>query len=356
MKRILSILLAMVLLAGLGAVVASAADYTVTYNANAPAGTVTGLPDPQTKQTDIPLTLSTDVPVRTGWDFMGWSTSPAGPAAFAPGGTYSINATVILYAIWEPNTFPVAYSANAPVGSVTGLPDPQTKLKNVPLILSTDIPVRTGWAFLGWASSASGTAAFNPGDIYNVNAAATLYAVWQANTYTVRYNANGGSGAMADSAHTYDTPKALSSNTFTSTAGVFGGWATSPTGSAVYGNGHTVNNLTAVNGAVVDLYAVWKPANFSALNAKIDELKDLKPDKYTAETWAAFQAALAKARDTAANAAATQVEIDNALHELIIARNKLAERSFIFTTKYESNFLNWVLFILCFGWIWMWFA
>ena len=27
----------------------------------------------------------------------------------------------------------------------------------------------------------------------------------------------------------------------------------------------------------------------------------------------------------------------------------------IFSTKYESNFLNWVLFVVCFGWIWMWF-
>jgi len=24
-------------------------------------------------------------------------------------------------------------------------------------------------------------------------------------------------------------------------------------------------------------------------------------------------------------------------------------------TKYPSNFLNWFLFIVCFGWIWMWF-
>ena len=28
----------------------------------------------------------------------------------------------------------------------------------------------------------------------------------------------------------------------------------------------------------------------------------------------------------------------------------------IFTTKYDSNFWNWLLFIVCFGWIWMWFV
>jgi len=28
---------------------------------------------------------------------------------------------------------------------------------------------------------------------------------------------------------------------------------------------------------------------------------------------------------------------------------------YIFSTKWVSNFLNWILFIFLFGWIWMWF-
>ena len=27
----------------------------------------------------------------------------------------------------------------------------------------------------------------------------------------------------------------------------------------------------------------------------------------------------------------------------------------IFSTSYEASFLNWILFFICFGWIWMWF-
>jgi len=27
----------------------------------------------------------------------------------------------------------------------------------------------------------------------------------------------------------------------------------------------------------------------------------------------------------------------------------------IFSTKYEATFLNWILFFVCFGFIWMWF-
>jgi len=34
---------------------------------------------------------------------------------------------------------------------------------------------------------------------------------------------------------------------------------------------------------------------------------------------------------------------------------KLTVAKTIFSTKYESNFLNWLLFLVAFGWIWMWF-
>ncbi|MCL2164302.1 MAG: hypothetical protein FWH55_07905, partial [Oscillospiraceae bacterium] len=27
----------------------------------------------------------------------------------------------------------------------------------------------------------------------------------------------------------------------------------------------------------------------------------------------------------------------------------------IFNTKYKATLLNWILFFVCFGWIWMWF-
>jgi len=31
------------------------------------------------------------------------------------------------------------------------------------------------------------------------------------------------------------------------------------------------------------------------------------------------------------------------------------QTNYILTTKYEATFQNWFLFIVCFGWIWMWF-
>ena len=78
-----------------------------------------------------------------------------------------------------------------------------------------------------------------------------------ANTYTVAYNANGGSGTTASSSHTYDIAKALTANGFSRTGYSFAGWATSADGGVVYSNKQSVSNLTATNGGTVTLYAVW---------------------------------------------------------------------------------------------------
>ena len=40
---------------------------------------------------------------------------------------------------------------------------------------------------------------------------------WIGNSYSVRYNANGGSGTMDNTTHTYGTSSALAENAFTRT-------------------------------------------------------------------------------------------------------------------------------------------
>ena len=81
---------------------------------------------------------------------------------------------------------------------------------------------------------------------------------WQANTYTVAYNGNGAtSGSTASSSHTYDEAKNLTANGFARTGYDFAGWASSETGAVAYSNSQSVTNLTASNGATVNLYAKW---------------------------------------------------------------------------------------------------
>ena len=87
----------------------------------------------------------------------------------------------------------------------------------------------------------------------------TLYAVWQANTYTVKFNKNGGTGTMANETFTYGVAKALTANAFQRVNYKFVGWATSASATtATYSNKQSVSNLTATPDATVNLYAVWK--------------------------------------------------------------------------------------------------
>ena len=79
------------------------------------------------------------------------------------------------------------------------------------------------------------------------------------NEYTIKFNANGGIGNMNNLKMVYGTSKNLTINTYTRTGYMFDGWSTSPSGAVVYKNGQSVNNLTTVNGSVVNLYAHWTP-------------------------------------------------------------------------------------------------
>ena len=59
-------------------------------------------------------------------------------------------------------------------------PQYQNKTKNEPMYFVASYPVREGYRFLGWATSADATVAeYQPGDIYYENADLELFAVWE---------------------------------------------------------------------------------------------------------------------------------------------------------------------------------
>lgn len=149
----------------------------------------------------------------------------------------------------------VSYNANG--GS--GAPGAQTKWYGSVLTLSGTRPTRTGYTFQGWATSSGGGVAYQPGQGYGNDADITLYAVWKANTWTVKYNANGGSGAPADQTKTYGQTLKLSTTKPVRTDYNFMGWATSKAnadkGTVTYAAGA---NYTS--NAAITLYAVWELA------------------------------------------------------------------------------------------------
>jgi hypothetical protein len=58
----------------------------------------------------------------------------------------------------------------------------------------------------------------------NGNETFTFYAVWEPNTYTVKYNANGGTGTMTDTTVNYNNTITFRKNTFTKAGYKFIGW------------------------------------------------------------------------------------------------------------------------------------
>lgn len=142
-------------------------------------------------------------------------------------------------------SYTVSYNANG--GS--GAPGKQTKWYNENLTLSSSRPTRTGYSFTGWSGG------YQPGQTYSGNANLNLTAQWKANTYTVSYNANGGSGAPGKQTKTYGVTLKLSSTKPKRTNYNFKGWATSPNGGVVYQPGGSYTNNSAIT-----LYAVWELA------------------------------------------------------------------------------------------------
>ena len=87
----------------------------------------------------------------------------------------------------------------------------------------------------------------------------TVQANFALNTYSVKFNANGGTaGTMDDQPFNYNEKKALSTNNFTREGHAFLGWSTTSDGEVEYGDEAEVTNLTTTNNATVNLYAKWQ--------------------------------------------------------------------------------------------------
>lgn len=228
----------------------------IKYDANGG----TGAPADQTKEHGQSIKLHTTVPTRQGYTFQGWATSKSSSTvAYQAGATYTADADVTLYAVWQIITYTITYNANGG----TGAPNTQTKEYGKTVAISATRPTRDGHVFQGWSTANDTTAEYQPGANYTANANVTLYAVWKIITYTISYDANGGSGAPQDQTKTWGIATDLSATKPTRQGYTFQGWATSSTGSVQY-----QPNQSYTANANVTLYAIWKIITYTiAYNA-----------------------------------------------------------------------------------------
>jgi uncharacterized repeat protein (TIGR02543 family) len=175
------------------------------------------------------------------------------------------------------SSYTIAYNANGG----TGAPSSQTKWHGTNITISSTKPTRTGYSFQGWAltkaDADNGSWYYGAGYTCGKNEILTLYAVWKANTYTIKFNANGGTGAPSNQTKTYGVNLKLPSTKPTRANYNFLGWSTSSTATtATYSAG---GNYTANSAAT--LYAVWQLAyvkpritNYTVVRCRSDETVD----------------------------------------------------------------------------------
>ena len=111
-------------------------------------------------------------------------------------------------------------------------------------------PTKTGYTFSGWKTGDAAATDFTMPDND-----VTISGTFAPNTYTVKFDANGGNGTMADQSFTYDVAQNLTANAFTKTGYSFSGWKN---GEETYADKASVKNLTAAVNGEVTLTAQWE--------------------------------------------------------------------------------------------------
>ena len=206
-------------------------------------------------------------PTKNGYTFGGYYTGTNGSGTryyYSSGSsakTSDLTVATTLYAKWTAAYYKITVNSNGGTGGSTSTG--YTFSPSASQTKTITLPTRTGYTLSSWSSSGSssslsvsGTTVTIPANCYG---AATITANWTPITYTVNYNANGGSGTMSASTHIYDTNKNLTTNTFTRTGYNFRGWALTSSGGVTYQDGQSIKNLTTTNAGTINLYAVWRP-------------------------------------------------------------------------------------------------
>ena len=197
---------------------------------------------------------------KTGYTLTGYSNTSGGSK------NYEVTSTVTgefidktypsktVYAVFTANTYKIAFNNNGGSGTM----DTITCTYDKDCTLTANTFAKTGYTFAGWSKTSTGAIEYTNGSTVKnlaTSGSITLYAKWTANTYTITYNANGGSGSMDKTTCTYDTDCTLAANSFTKTGYTFANWTKDSTTGTAYTAGSTVKNL-ATSGNV-NMYAKW---------------------------------------------------------------------------------------------------
>ena len=265
--------------------------------------------------------------VNNGYTFKGWAFAQNAANADYPDNCIvadqwidSCYPKVDLYAVWSANSYKVTYNANGG----TNAPAAQSFLYNSGEKLSTQVPVRTGYKFVGWRS---GTTVYNPGDsIPSGTMDLDLKAMWIVNSYQVAFNGNESTnGAMESECFNYDEAKALNKNAYSKDGYSFKNWNTKADGSGTtYSDEQTISKLA--NGE--NISASINP--IQTFNCKEGMRYDGLEEDNNLTTGIAYKA-------TYTTTGYTSMGFYSQPYENAIANNKLAGKRIVVTFKAKAS-------------------
>jgi len=213
---------------------------TVTFDAN---GGTCSTSSKKLRTGETYGTLPT--PTRTGYTFTGWYTS--GGSKITSTTTVTTTSNHTLTARWTAKQVVVTYNANG--GTCSTASKTVTYDSTYGTLAS---PTRTGYKFLGWYTSKTDGTNITSSTKVTKTSNHTLYAHWEALTYTLTFNANGGSVTPSSMKVTYDSVYGTLPRP-TRTNYIFSGWYTSSSGGTKITS--TKKNTTAAN---MTVYAHWE--------------------------------------------------------------------------------------------------
>ena len=279
----------------------------ITFNPN--GGTAGGTTSSSKYQTVMFTSDYYDVswlnPSRVGYNFLGWYIDNtqiynANGITVNDGicwynNLWQHNGSVTVTAKWEPKNFTSRVDANGGYRASDGSTEVILFDRRYGENEAINERRRTGYTLTGYklTNSNNGSTSDLGGAVFTFDSTAktgmftqgsvpiTLTAQWKANTYTVSFNGNGATGGSTASQNfTYDVAQNLRANGFqqkytvtydlgdgsTATSGIatstFAGWNTAANGSGTaYANQQSIKNLTATDGATINLYAQWTPGS-----------------------------------------------------------------------------------------------
>ena len=188
--------------------------------------------------------------------FKEWNTKADGTGIpYSDEQEVTITEDLDLYAIWEDQEYSITLDANE-----GKFEDNKTTLVienwEDSKLESLEIPTRNGYGFKGYYTEKRGGTSL---EMYIAEAGIDkdgliFYAQWEVNKYTLKFNANGGTGTMNDQEFVHDTLQRITKNTYTKEGFKFKEWNTKADGT-----GTTYTNEKEIKlSDDLTLYAIWE--------------------------------------------------------------------------------------------------